>query len=395
MTHPLKPTLPWAAVRDRVCAVNAPLAEALDALDPPKRLHFSVEDFVYGQTLKPGALGLVLDGAIERVLKSPVAWVSKQLIRAGGLIGHTVEETLSCAHTRHYAGARSVLMLPTIGNFACHQGLQQAYRVTRPAPKGLREQAAIFAELAAKSQTPWRTTVLRFSPSWQKALGAQDPAWLALQHLIIAPKQAAFTQWQHQQLWHYLLSVIQAERHLKPNPYLIDTLHHLLSLMAAYTPGLAPASDESALPLHTLQQAYMESYRLEDYAPVIMQPAYLSDTPIYYSLQFPLLERFSPKASGKASLLSQLRELSYLLKIIWPRLLSQEWATPSALNDLFGHVKTQLFHIRGDEGALIAPTAQLADLDLRFTQSLKDQTRAFPISSSFLKACVQIEKTSR
>jgi len=392
MTQELKQKLPWSAVRDRVRAVNAPLAEALDSLDPPKRLHFSLESIVYGESLDPGALGVVIEGAVETVLDSPVAYASLSLARPGEWIGHDVEPGVSFSATRHTAGARSVLMLPNIGNFACHQNLQHSYHLKTPAPKHLREQAAVFAELAAQSHSPWRTTVLRFAPSWQGALNTQDPAWARLKQVINTPQQAALTQLQHQQLWHTLLSIIQAERHLKPNPYLIDTLHQLLSVMAGYTPGLAPATDDSVLPLSTLQKAYLESYQLEGYAPVMMQPAYIGDSPIYYSLQYPLLTRFSPKASSKASLLSQLRELNYLHTIIWPRLVSEEWGQPQALADRFKDVKTELFHVKGDEGSLIQDMSQLETLDPRFTQSPSPKNQAFPISSGFLKACVMMRK---
>lgn len=392
MTQELKQKLPWSAVRDRVRAVNAPLAEALDTLDPPKRLHFSLESFSYGESLEPGTLGVVIDGAVETVMDTHVAYASLRLARPGELIGGAVESSLSFSATQHIAGARSVVMLPNIGNFACHQDLQHAYRLKTPAPKHLHEQAAVFAELATQSQSPWRTTVLHFAPSWQGALNTHDPAWAVLNQIITAPKQAALEKLQHQQLWHTLLSIIQAERHLKPNPYLIDTLHHLLSVMAGYTPGLAPATDESALPLHALQKAYLDSYQLEGYAPVMMQAAYISDTPTYYSLQYPLLTRFSPKASSKASLLSQLRELNYLLTIIWPRLLSDDWGQAQALGDLFNDVEIELFHVKGDEGALIQPMSQLETLDPRFTQSPSPKNQAFPISSGFLKACVMMQK---
>ncbi|PIQ43782.1 MAG: hypothetical protein COW05_02980, partial [Gammaproteobacteria bacterium CG12_big_fil_rev_8_21_14_0_65_46_12] len=63
-----------------------------------------------------------------------------------------------------------------------------------------------------------------------------------------------------------------------------------------------------------------------------------------------------------------------------------------ALADRFKDVKTELFHVKGDEGSLIQDMSQLETLDPRFTQSPSPKNQAFPISSGFLKACVMMRK---
>ena len=79
-------------------------------------------------------------------------------------------------------------------------------------------------------------------------------------------------------------------------------------------PGFAPAIDNTAAPISTFQEIYLDVYQL-NYAPIIMQPTFFSlaaQRPVYYSLEYPSTIEFSPsmrKSSNKIVVLDQIRHL--------------------------------------------------------------------------------------
>ena len=72
------------------------------------------------------------------------------------------------------------------------------------------------------------------------------------------------------------------------------------------------------LPATEIQRAYLESYKLQHYHPVIMHPANFrmldkNVSPVYYSLQCPNANELSPQSRKRSNLITDLYEIHSLL----------------------------------------------------------------------------------
>ena len=158
-------------------------------------------------------------------------------------------------------------------------------------------------------------------------------------------------------------------------------------------PGFQPAHDDSLGPITQIQQAYAEVYRIGRYEPIIMQPAFWEgenrNNPIYYSLQLPTSLEFSPKASRRATTISDLYDVNVLLKKYVAEIVSYDFkiqGTP--LYDVAKNVDFSFYHNKKCNYKDIKESEDIQKTDPVFTAA-KDR---FPKNSVFFNGCVQLSK---
>jgi hypothetical protein len=137
--------------------------------------------------------------------------------------------------------------------------------------------------------------VLFFPKQWFTNI--KDVAWFEFYQFVWkqawSQAQYAMSDFNLRLHWEACIKIIDARR-LKPSPYIMDTIKHLLTIMMGLAPFFTPAEDlELDLPLTELQRAFTDIYLLERYIPTIMLPDIFSSrrhsSTGYYSLALPNL----------------------------------------------------------------------------------------------------------
>lgn len=299
------------------------------------------------------------------------------------------------------SGARSAFMLPNIGCATNHSNLQRDFNVRNPPPKSLYEHWSIFKDIVNSdvANCNWRSCLIYFSEKWINKLYS-DSAWLKLK-MYFHELAWSLTDYRRNHIYYDIaFSIIQKNRNLKPNPYLVDTARHLFSVCLGVAPSYAPACNDDSLPLDVLQAAFAESYNLKKYLPTIMQPTHFNfendEAPIYYSLQNPTTFVFSPKSRKISSTLFEMRELEHIMRIFVNEL-SRE-GTPCSdtiISEIAKNIEFTYFHNEPDRHRIVKSSAEIAKFDDRFKylhKKIKSCDSKFSSDAKFLRGCVSINK---
>ncbi|WP_367606746.1 hypothetical protein [Legionella sp. W05-934-2] len=296
------------------------------------------------------------------------------------------------------AGVRSTFMLPNIGSALNHTNLQKDFNIKRRPPKTLYEHWQIFREVANSKeiQTDWRCCVVYFSESWVNSLH-NDVQWKDLKQYLSELAWQRYEFDRNRIYYDTTFSIIQRKRNLKPNPYLVDTAKHLFATVLGATPGYVPAIDNSALPVQTLQQIFVESYGLKKYWPTIMQPKHFNfetdSFPIYYSLQYPSTHVFSPRSRTVASTINNMQELEHIIDIFVNESLKEDsLSTDTVFGQIAKCIDLKYFHNIEDSYNFIRDSQELLNFDERFHNTLFPAYAGaiFASDSSFLRGCVSM-----
>jgi len=199
-------------------------------------------------------------------------------------------------------------------------------------------------------------------------------------------------------LYEMVFSLIQEKYNLRPNPYLTDTARHLFTIALGAAPGYAPATNDDALPTDIIQAAFIESYGLKKYIPIIMHPEHFSfekkRCPVYYSLQHPSTYVFSPKSRSIINTTSEMIELEHIMRIFCKELSSDSnICSDTIISQIAKHVKFDYFHNKKDKQELINLSENIPFLDNRFTLKSKSKAK-FASDAPFVRGCIRILQKS-
>lgn len=427
----------WKDVREQAHTVNSALATKIDAIDPSADFPLVKLTYPYGSLiLENGQLFLPLKNSLDRVPlndpsvptalrealdynpgAAPVSLVLKNTIEL--FMQHDGQlSTFICYSEGDMtslwrmldgdvsyhpdtlwnvsAGVRSIVMLPKISEKNAFNRLRKAYYLSPYSPRGFNDHWYIFREIANHKSfgEPWTVELLMFSANWFKHL--DDPAWRDLYlHLLKSTWQYS-KYWRNKFVWDFTYTEIQKRRGLKPNPYIADTVKHLISIALGSIPGHAPAVDDGQAPISRIQDAYMNVYGLKKYYPTLMIPKLFTpkkdSRSVYYSLHFPTAIELSLKASEHSSTITDLYEVSSLISKYYDEWFAlhvdrQEQPAQAMLQS----VVFDYFHTDASQYVQISPVSKLAEDDSSFCQTLVDcHYHRFCVNSSFVRGCIRI-----
>ena len=122
------------------------------------------------------------------------------------------------------AGARSLFMIPNISDLALHKNLKRDFNIRQSPPKKLLNQWEIFKSIAQHPEINcnWHTEILFFSDKWLKKI-KEDKEWQSLFLILLQDVWNSCTYERNAVFYDFSISFAQANRNLKPNPYLRDT----------------------------------------------------------------------------------------------------------------------------------------------------------------------------
>ncbi len=287
------------------------------------------------------------------------------------------------------SGARSLFMLPKITENLSHTRLNKRYQLSLTKPEGCETHWDIFKAIAEKEQSPWRSEFLYFSNQWFTKL--TDPAWSDFYNYCLRKNRLSYSYWRNILSWQITFNVIEQTKNLRFSSYTLDTAKHLFAIAAGSLPGFKPATDETAAPIHLLQEAYVEGYGLTEYWPVLMELASFSlkdKAPVYYSLNYPTLAQCDPGAFKGKSLITLLDELQLVVEKYQKGIRSDTLAMASSLYETAQEVEFSYYHSDPGEFLNIHDNTLLPIEDPRFV--IPGASGEFPKHSPFLKGCIKI-----
>ncbi len=293
------------------------------------------------------------------------------------------------------AGARSLFMLAKISKAYSYNKLVKEFGLTTDKPTSMLDHWYTFRELSQHPNfgQPWETEILFFSKAWFEQL--DDEAFTAFQRYLYKNAWESSNYIRHQFIWNLVFSLIQKEMHIKPAPYIANTVKHLIAMGIGALPGYAPAIDDIAGPISQLQHIFSNIYGLKSYAPIIMQPYHFNvkdDRPVYYSLHYPNTLEFSIKSRLDSSKLADLILVKSLLRKYLNNLVKDYLhVEETPLYELPNLVKYDFFHNEFEDYTDIMDTKVIGLEDKHFSLS-QDQQQLFPANSPFLTGCVRIAR---
>jgi hypothetical protein len=426
----------WQEARNNVMKHNPVLAGIIDEINPNQHFKLIKAKYLYGShILAQGTLQLpttnnqllpITDNSIPAELKKHLTYASIPLaflvnkasevnveingrliplnmLHPGSVFGlfETLSTLINAAATTPiwnvYAGARTAFMFPRITDSVSHKRLRAELKIPVYPPKDPLEHCAIFSYIN-QYQSPekrWYSEVIFFTADWINACKS-DFAWIKLQDYLFK------TGWGHVQfsiddtainmLWESLASAME-KRRLRPRPYLIDTVRHLIAIGTGGLPGFKPVSDnEEELPKSAIQDAYMNVYNLKEYLPLLMCPHTLRGNgrhiPVYYFLSFPTLLAGSPSKRGTPSTLMDLRDIQFIMQTL-DRKLSD--GVHPAVGSYVKDINFAYYHTEKDDLGEIAAGSQMPKDDPTLIADAKQfKKRIFPVSSPFVTGCIKV-----
>jgi len=371
-------------------------------LNDPNVPGFVLADLGYGKNNSP--VGMVFDKKMEIYVDLPEKkMVFPFLVNSPGDF-FSLNHVLDIGQDINYApngllycmsGARSCFLLPSIN---CHNKFSKLCRnlqIQARKPTSVYDHSYLFQQILASpiTKSSWVSTIIYFSESWINNI-KKNPKWYNLKQFFYKTYAARGLFPINATHYNTSYSLLLEKKNVKPNPYIFDTFKHIIQIMCGYSPGLTPLADEELLPLNAIQNAFREHYDLSSIHPTIIGPSHFNPfldkpDPIYYSLQIPTTNSFSPK-SKKASTMVELKELYDLSKMLLKELSSEMgFCANTVIQYVAKNISPSFHHNSKDIDSIILSTNNIIQSDNRFEQL---DSQAFAENGKFFRGCVKIAK---
>lgn len=433
----------WITVRDEVSSVNPMLAKIIDEIDPPASYALIKCCYPYGtEILKKGKLYLpnerqemvpIEDNSIKQDIRdslsynmgsNPVSLMLKNsaeifmvmenhtipyhrgLILSGSIFAPFRILSKKLSHSAPYlwnitAGARSLFILPKISENLGHNRLKRNFKIATEKPENLLNHWEVFRSLANSKNAAcnWSMEILYFSNKWFEKL--EDPKWEKLHFYLLKNAWQYSEFWCNQFLWNLIFSNIQQKKNLRPDPYIADTVKHILATAVGAAPAFAPALDDKAAPVNFLQKTYLDVYQLKHHYPTIMIPQFFDmhqkSNPVYYSLEYPCTIEFSPRSRRISNKTTDSNEINYVLDKYLNEIGKNELnLSGTPLFDVPQKVDFDFFHTNTENYEVIRKSSDIPREDPTFIpKSSPSSNKGFPDSCPFVKGCIRISNKSK
>lgn len=431
----------WSEARKKVAKVNPTLSAAIDALSPGNNFPLFLARYPFGKLLfdngkiqlpirndlvepldsplipnsissclqrRPVPMSMMLKNNAEVFYEMPDRIISLNIFKPGSTFG--LWENLD-AQQEHYVkwiwrvaiGARSIFMLPKITDLVSHKELQKKYNVLSSVPRSLYDHWQIFTEIANSKQfeQDWYAEVLFFSDKWMDTV-TKDKAWKDLYNIILQEGWSQTHYWRNKITFDVVWEIFAEQlvkKNIKPNPYLVSILKHLVLVGLGVLPASAVAgNDDLSAPIMGLQSAYINDYKLKDYIPTIFIPGVFNpqkNSPIYYSLQQPAMLETALTSRNIQSIYAVMPEIAFLMEKFRQEVLQGEIKSENTPVDKFvKDIICEYFHsdAQPNENRNIRHTSLLSKEDPRLLIMPQNSgKRKFAETGHFIRGCVRFK----
>ena len=246
----------------------------------------------------------------------------------------------------------------------------------------------------------------KIQPNWADKI-KHDPAWLPFNHFLLKrvwqQAKSSRNKMHLEALWE-AFSRILINKKVKPQPYIVETLQHLIYVGAGMVSGYRPATDNLAGPVDGFIRMYLNDYELKYYYPSVIQPDIFNinstdaNNFIYYSMQVPSNLEAIPKTRTSVSTRADLAELIYLNHLFSTELIETPSLQQNAVElcHLFLKLKFDYFHDEAELHAGIRSSEDIGAEDPRFLYLPSDidqsEPRKFCARGSFVRGCIRLSR---
>ena len=359
-------------------------------------------------------LGMAIQGGNEVFLEWEDRVLSLAFFNPGVMLGlwESLDPVTSFFPRRVWsvaAGARSLYMLPKISETTAHDRLRKYFKLRLPAPKKMSDDSKVFAEIIKQGykydifKEKWRNEILFFSNKWLEP-HKNDIRWLRFYNYLL---QEAWNLSSYNRnkitldrVWQLFASFLEGEG-LKPAPYLMDTVKHLVTIGCGVVPGFKPIGEKQySGPMHLLQDVYLNIYGLKRYVPTIMEPYHFHKNDncpaVYYSLQVPTVFESLPKSRRQTNLMTEIRELKNLMECFIQQAINGNLKIENTVYEwLIDNVEFDYFHSEQDIYSEIRLSKEMSEEDtalMYLSKSKSSEKKEFAASAAFVKGCIRISK---
>ncbi len=429
--------LTWEEAKESIRHVNSELFKTIELLNPGKKLTLVKAIYPFGAKIieeamlhlphksgrsipihsaaindslkkkllySPIPLSLPLNKATEIFVKTEEQVVPLKVISPGWFFGLFEVTSLLCGLNINpiwsvSSGARSLFMLPKIADKAGYNQFKKELNISLNPPRSLSDHYEIFTLISNHPShiNDWQSEILFFTDSWFTQ-PCSDPKWATFYNYLFRESNIQ-THYNRDDIafsltWQKFVYAIGA-RGLRPRPYILDTVKHLVAIAAGLQPAFCPAdTSEIVAPIKLLQNVYIDIYGLKNYLPTIFHPHILmvgqEIRPVYYSLSYPVLQEGLPYLKVGSDIISSEREIKLLFETLYTAIKTGRVNLPNIYN-LLHKRQFEFFHNGPDIFNEIQPAK---DMPLADPALLKDKTcyseREFCATAPFLSGCIRI-----
>ena len=426
----------WQTVREKFKQIHPELYEIIDELSPSEKHTLYVAKYGFGKLIlnrgifqvvnAKGLLVPLIDHSIPQDIQDDLTYTGTMPM---GMVTQNAIETFFYAPNREVAssstlftekgmialicalegkktyqagpiwnvasGSRTICMLPKLTDKTSYNTLARKYQLEMAAPANLTEHWQIFEKIANHPQFghPWHSELIFFSKHWFQSYN--DKAWARFYKLLMQYVIEHTLFRRNQFIFDFAFSLAQENRNLKPDPYLADTLRHLIAIAFGEAVAMRPATDNSIAPVEGLQQVFVEDYGLKRYLPIIMHSCHFSltdSTPAYYSLEIPTTTIFSPRANRATTRMADIRNLRHIARAFFSEIHKGKlMVEKTPLLNVANKIDYDFYHTGIDPYNEILPVKNIFERDPAFTKTLynKDLLQ-LPEFSAFFNGCISI-----
>jgi hypothetical protein len=430
----------WRDVKTEFFKLNQDLANIIDKLNPPDDCFFYKAEYPYGDLIldkgefllpvsngkkhsladpevpeevkreigyNPGTYPtlMVLNHPIEQFITINGISVPYSLIFPGNIIGLSfvmknppTDNIILSKHGKSVwsmsSGARSTFLLPKICDAIGHKRLEKNLNIIVKKPNEIFDHWEVFKAISSESNLKWNSTVLFFSRNWFKY--AHTPEWLPFKHYLYETYVHRIKNY-----WNNLMNInmglteIHFRENLKPTLRVIDILRNIFAVAAGDNLGFQPAVDDSMLPASIIQDAYINLYKLRDYYPTVMQPAYygrLNSNPVYTSINMMSIDNLYDvlKVHSDAQLIEEVRYnfIKYAEILKFDKISIDVDAL--YLSDVAKNRNIEFFHYLRYQGTDLIDSKEISKLDKNFITNKYSNNQELAHAGTFIKACIKI-----
>jgi hypothetical protein len=296
------------------------------------------------------------------------------------------------------SGGRSVFFAAKITDAVCYKRVKAEFGLRHNAPKELSEHWELFKALQQRSDTEWTSEILIFTDKWIKKRD-NDINWLRFQNYLLSKawiqSRNTRVKSEYSAMWEAFASEVCA-KHLKPNPYIVNTIMHLMFLASDTVPGFnVITGGDNVLPFRLLENIYTNIYGLKTYAPFILAPVVLgakrNGSCTYYSLAYPTVSEGTPAIRSKPNIITEVRDVKLLMSTL-QKVLEQQ--TNKQLYQFMENISFDYYHSDDDKFGELKNSKNIPDDDKVIANLLKTKykNKQFPSYGQFFRGCICIAK---
>ncbi|MDF1761022.1 MAG: hypothetical protein P1U40_10835 [Coxiellaceae bacterium] len=415
-------TVSWNDIKHRVEQLNPELFSIIDEIAPP--LPIMLVRYPYGITISdpqhyhfPKAANLtplsalnspycfLLENTVETYLHNKDKIIPGTVFTPGDFFPQNFELNRNIATNVRpssifylASGARNINMMPMYQDNESYRKLARHFKIpARYSPKNVADHQPILTYVSNAVATDWHCCMLLFDEKWKENI-FNNPKWFLLREYIFKQSIKANASKRNSFYLEHAINDTTKARHIKAKPFSMEMIKYILSVALGDTPGMRPATDDTALPMAQITQAFNEIYAPPT-TPIIIEPCRhnpLTDSrAVYHSLSAATFNINDPKSFRPLTYLSEIAEnLSIYLKAFKKH--------PFTKATVFGHlsdaIQLDYYSVLGD-AQHIKEASELLNDDSRFNalyETHKEYTNyGFAKRSIFTKALVSVKINSK